>query len=72
MKNLWIKVAAATVCIIAFFMLLGVIGDYDYTSQVVYNMSYEDYEEVKGLLTEQNGQEPSEREIAHYWVENHQ
>lgn len=70
MKHLYIKLAVATCCIVSFFMLLGVVGDYDYTSQVVYNMSYEDYEEIKDLLTEQNGQEPTEREIAHYWVEN--
>ena len=70
MKNLYLKLIIATCGIVAFFMLLGVIGDYDYTSQVVYHMSMEDYEETKNLLTEQNGKEPTEREIAHYWVEN--
>lgn len=72
MKNLGIKLIAAIGVIIAGIILLGIIGSYDYASQVVYNMSYEDYEEVKGLLTEKNGKEPSEREIAQYWVENHQ
>ena len=72
MKNLWLKLSAAVAVIIAVIVLLGIIGSYDYASQIVYNMSIEDYEEVKGLLTEQNGQEPSEREIAQYWVENHQ
>ena len=72
MKYLKIKLALAILAVVTFFALLGIVGDYDYTSQVVYEMSYEDYEEVKGLLTEQNGEEPTEREIAHYWVENHQ
>lgn len=70
MKHLYVKLILATCAIVAFFMLLGMVGDYDYTSQVVYHMSYEDYMEVKDLLTEKNGQEPTEREIAHYWVEN--
>ena len=70
MKHLYIKLTIATIGIVAFFFLLGVVGDYDYTSQVVNRMSYEDYMEVKELLTEQNGNEPTEREIAHYWEEN--
>ncbi len=70
MKHLYVKLAIATLGIVAFFLLLGVVGDYDYTSQVVYRMSYEDYLEAKELLTEQNGKEPTEREIAHYWEEN--
>lgn len=70
MKHLYVKLAIATLGIVAFFLLLGVVGDYDYTSQVVNRMSYEDYLETKELLTEQNGKEPTEREIAHYWVEN--
>lgn len=72
MKQLWIKLFMAVCCIVAFFALLGVIGDYDYTSQVLYTMSYEDYMETKDVLTEQNGKEPSEREIAHYWQEHNQ
>ena len=71
MKHLLVKLAVAICGIIAFVVLCGIVGDYDYTSQVVYQMSYEDYLETKELLTDQNGQEPTEREIAHYWVENH-
>ncbi len=71
MTNLWVKLAAAIGCIIAGIVMLGIIGSYDYASQVVYNMSQEDYEETKELLTKQNGQEPSEREIARWWTENH-
>lgn len=51
-------------CIVGFLMLMGVIGYYDYTEQVILRMSYEEYDSVKSLLTEQNGSEPSEREIA--------
>ncbi len=71
MKHLWIKLAIVVCGIVSFFALLGIIGDYDYTSQAVYTMSYEDYMETRDLLTEQNGTEPSEREIAHYWQEHH-
>ena len=70
MRQIWTKIAAGTACIVGFFMLLGVIGDYDYTEQVILRMSYEEYDSVKALLTEQNGSEPSEREIAHWWTEH--
>ena len=72
MKYLKIKLALAILAVVTFFALLGIVGDYDYTSQVLYSMSYEDYNEVRSILTEKNGQAPTEREIAHYWVENHQ
>ena len=65
------KLALVVSCIVAAIILLGIIGDYDYTSQVIYTMSNEDYQATKELLTEQNGTEPSEREIAHYWQEHH-
>lgn len=71
MKHLWLHFVMIVCCIIGAFVVLGLIGDYDYTSQVVYTMSYEDYMETRDLLTEQNGTEPSEREIAHYWQEHH-
>lgn len=69
MRQLWTKLMAGTACIVGFIILLGVIGYYDYTEQVILRMSYEEYDSVKALLTEQNGREPSEREIAHWWVE---
>ena len=72
MKHLWLKLSLAVMAIVAFFVVLGIVGDYDYTSQVLYSMSYEDYNEVRSILKEKNGQTPTEREIAHYWVENHQ
>lgn len=72
MKHLWLKLALAVMVIVAFFVVLGIVGDYDYTSQVLYSMSYEEYNEVRSILTEKNGQAPTEREIAHYWVDNYQ
>jgi hypothetical protein len=62
---------AVACCIVAFFLLLGWIGDYDYCEQVVLRMTQEQYDSVKDKLTEQNGTVPSEREIAHWWIENH-
>lgn len=63
---------AISSCIIAFFLLLGWIGDYDYCEQVILRMSQEQYDSVKNLLTEQNGNVPSERDIAHWWVDHNQ
>jgi hypothetical protein len=62
---------AAVCCIIASFLLLGWIGDYDYCEQVILHMSQEQYDSVKRLLTEQNGSAPSERDIAHWWADHH-
>lgn len=60
----------AVMPVVAFFILLGWAGDYDYCEQVILHMSQEQYDTVKSLLTERNGREPSEREIAHWWVDN--
>lgn len=63
-------ILTALVPVIAFFLLLGWAGDYDYCEQVILRMSQEQYDTVKSLLTERNGCEPSERDIAHWWVDN--
>lgn len=60
----------AIVPVVVFFALLGWAGDYDYCEQVILSMSQEQYDTVKSLLTERNGCEPSERDIAHWWAEN--
>lgn len=57
--------------IVAFFCLMGWMGDYDYCEQVILHMSQEQYDSVKNILTEQNGNTPSDREIAHWWTEHH-
>lgn len=62
---------AATLCgIIVFFGLIGWVGDYDYCEQVILHMSQEEYDSVKNLLTERDGEVPSERDIAHWWEEH--
>lgn len=71
MKKLRIKLAAALMCIVGFFLVLGIAGDYDYTEQVILRMSYDDYDYVKDSLTKKLGKKPSDREIAHWWVEHH-
>ena len=66
------SVLAATCCIVVFFALLGWIGDYDYCEQVILHMSQEQYDSVKNLLTERDGQAPSDKEIAHWWADHHE
>ena len=70
MKHYRLKIFAALCCIVAFVMLLGVIGDFDYCEEVILRMSQDEYDWVKDSLTKLNGEEPSQREIAHWWVEN--
>ena len=53
------------------FAILGWVGDYDYCEQVVLHMSQEQYDSVRQTLTETTGKEPSEREIAHWWIDHH-
>ena len=62
---------AVSCCILVFFLMLGWIGDYDYCEQVVLRMTQEQYDSVKNMLTEQNGTVPSERDIAHWWIDHH-
>lgn len=66
------SVLVASVGIIAFFVLWGWIGDYDYCEQVILHMSQEQYDSVKNLLTERDGQAPSDKEIAHWWADHHE
>lgn len=70
MTKLYRTLAAAAVGIIAFVALLGWIGDYDYCEQVILHMSQEQYDLVKNHLTQLNGQSPSDRDIAHWWMDN--
>lgn len=64
------SVLVASCCVVAFFTLIGWVGDYDYCEQVILHMSQEQYDSVKTMLTERNGQTPSDRDIAHWWAEH--
>lgn len=66
------SVLAASGCIVVFFALLGWVGDYDYCEQVILHMSQEQYDSVKNMLTERDGQTPSDKEIAHWWADHHE
>lgn len=70
MKNYFHQLAVVSICLLAFLFVLGWAGDVDFTDQVILSMSQEEYDTVKNHLTNKNGQEPSESEIAHWWVEN--
>lgn len=71
MRQYRVEIIAAVCCIVAFFMVMGVIGDFDYCEEVILHMSQDQYDWVKDSLTKLNGKNPSEREIAHWWVDHH-
>ena len=54
----------------AFLAVLFIAGTADRTNEIVYTMPQEAYEEIKGKLTA-HGEEPSDREIAEYYMENY-
>lgn len=71
MKQYALQLMAAIAIVIGGTILLGVVGDYDYCDQVILSMSQEEYDSVKQYLTGRLDDIPSDREIAHWWVENH-
>ena len=71
MKKYRLQLLAACLFTIGFFAVLGWAGDIDYCDQVILRMSQEQYDYVKDTLTKQNGSKPSEREIAHWWMDHH-
>lgn len=71
MKHFGIKLIAACLLVIGFFVILGIAGDIDYCEQIILHMSQEEYDSIKKLLSE-NGHHPSERDIAHWWAEHHE
>ena len=56
---------------IAFFMMLGIGGDMDFTDQMILRMSQQEYDHIKDTLTKLNGEQPSESDIAHWWADHH-
>ena len=71
MKQVQKHLLAGSALIIGFFAILGWIGDADYAEQVIYHMSQEDYDRVRQHLMTVKGEEPTEKEIAHWWQEHH-
>ena len=71
MEKFKLQLLAACLCTVGFFMILGWAGDIDYCDQVILRMSQEQYDYVKDTLRKKNGSDPSEREIAHWWADNH-
>lgn len=70
MKKELMKFAVALGIMICGLMLVGWAGNIDYTEHVIIRMSQEEYDSVKNLLTKENGEEPSESDIANWWVEH--
>lgn len=72
MKQWKIKMTIVAVAIMAFFAIIGYVGDYDWAEQVILHMSQEEYDSVRHHLTEMKGGcQPSQREIAHWWYDHH-
>jgi hypothetical protein len=69
MNKMRLQLLAVVGAIVGFLMLLGVVGDYDYTEQCILRMSQDEYDTIRKELTDLRGQEPSERDIAHFWAE---
>ena len=72
MKQYKVQLIAAVMLVVGGFAILGWAGDYDYCEQVILRMSQEQYDYVRDTLTKTKGSKPSQREIAHWWVEHHQ
>lgn len=71
MRQYTLQLIAAFALVMAFVLLLGWAGDIDITDQVILSMSQEQYDFVKDSLTKQNGRQPSQSEIAHWWADHH-
>ena len=70
MKENYFQAAIAILATLALFFFLGLAGDVDFTDQCILRMSQTEYDTIKQTLLDQDGHEPSEREIAHYWAEH--
>lgn len=57
--------------IVGFFAIMGLAGDFDYCDEVILSMSQEQYDSVRQLLMDQDGSEPTDRDIAHWWINHH-
>lgn len=72
MKDYKLQTIAAFLICIGLSLLLGLAGDFDFCDQVILSMSQEEYDYVKEkLVQEQGNNNPSEREIAHWWADHH-
>ena len=71
MKRYVLQLTAACALVIGFFALLGVGGDIDLCDRTILSMSQEEYDSVKNHLEQTTGDTPSDREIAHWWIDNH-
>ena len=69
-KTLDMKALKGILGTAAFFAVLCLAGTADRTSEIIYTRGGETYEEIYCKLTVE-GYEPSDREIAEYYVENY-
>ena len=70
MKQYVLQLMAAIAIIIGIFVLLGIGGDIDLCDRTILSMSQEEYDSVKNHLKMTTGDTPSDREIAHWWIDN--
>lgn len=55
---------------VSFFALMGFAGNCDRVDSIIYNMPEDTYEEIRKELS-CHGHEPSDRQIAEYFLERH-
>lgn len=71
MEKYRLQLLVACMSVVGFFVILGWAGDIDYCDQIILKMTQEQYDYVKDTLRKKNGSSPSDREIAHWWADNH-
>ena len=70
MKRYALQFTAACALVVGFVVVLGIAGDIDLCDQTILSMSQEQYDSVKNHLQQSTGSTPSDREIAHWWIEH--
>lgn len=73
MKDFRLRLIIALIGIVVFFVLMGIAGNIDYTEHVILQMSCDEYDSVKKRLAADNdGEEPTDSEIARWWEKHHE
>lgn len=62
----------AIMAIVCLFAILGLAGKQDYVDHVILSMSQSEYDSIRDHLLSETGSEPSESDIAQYYIDKHQ
>lgn len=64
------RIILAVLGLICLMAVLGWAGSVDYSDQVILSMTQEEYDSVRNHLIAETGEEPSESDIAQYFMEH--